>query len=403
MATIRVQDLSDARLVADVAARLAVPREAPADSFVLHAPLELAARAALLPMVKPSARAAARAHIAELGDKFERADPVRCEHRGTEFGSLQEAAAVLAAAIHRGDLDATDAAAEFLGKNALPTQLPALLGETVLHSLAAAAHGSIFLYLLPRVAPRGDGLVAMLRPLARELARGSALQLDWVRMRSRTPSDVSLMESIVATPQLGVPGSTFIFPIMHQAEANGLAARMLDGPSANGDLVGAARVLQRCAALTMLQEPLDHAPYGWTHCLTMTQGTLGIATACSDPRDAIAVAATYVFGFRAALAQRPLVAGYEPERPSTLDSRSALDRTPQEAAAAVWYANGEELQMLASECISRAATHEDAHLVKYTLACLDAAAFDRSRSRLYLAAMAHLNAFWNQHPTGVGL
>ena len=48
--------LSDAELCEGVAGLLAVPRRAPADSFVLHAPLELLARTALLPLVHPASR-----------------------------------------------------------------------------------------------------------------------------------------------------------------------------------------------------------------------------------------------------------------------------------------------------------------------------------------------------------
>ena len=43
----------DAALVGYVADRVREPREQPADSFVLHAPLELLARTALLPWVSP--------------------------------------------------------------------------------------------------------------------------------------------------------------------------------------------------------------------------------------------------------------------------------------------------------------------------------------------------------------
>ena len=41
-----------------------------------------------------------------------------------------------------------------------------------------------------------------------------------------------------------------------------------------------------------------------------------------------------------------------------------------------------------------AATHHDAHLVKYTLACLDAAEADPSARRLHLAAAATLAGWW---------
>jgi hypothetical protein len=64
-------DPSDATLVDTAAATLAVPRSAPADSFVLHAPLELLARAALLPMVEPAGRGSARDRVRALAAAFD--------------------------------------------------------------------------------------------------------------------------------------------------------------------------------------------------------------------------------------------------------------------------------------------------------------------------------------------
>src|SRR5918993_2087971 len=58
---------SDRRLAAAVGEVVAVPKEAPADSFVLHAPLELLARVGLLPAVRPEAREAARQRLVWLG------------------------------------------------------------------------------------------------------------------------------------------------------------------------------------------------------------------------------------------------------------------------------------------------------------------------------------------------
>src|SRR5690349_12065372 len=58
-----LDQLSDVQLAAHAAATIRVPRAAPADSFVLHAPLELIARAALLPRVRP---ARSEEHTSEL-------------------------------------------------------------------------------------------------------------------------------------------------------------------------------------------------------------------------------------------------------------------------------------------------------------------------------------------------
>jgi hypothetical protein len=46
-----------------------------------------------------------------------------------------------------------------------------------------------------------------------------------------------------------------------------------------------------------------------------------------------------------------------------------------------------------------ASHHHDAHLVKYTLACIDAAASDPEQRRLYLAAAASLSGWWAQQPS----
>ena len=395
--------ISDARLVRDVARAIQLPREPAANSFVLHAPLELAARSALLPMIRPSARGAAHERIRSMVDEWQAFGPPMEPAAPREYESLAAAANELNVAIGAGDMDLADTAAQFLGVHAQPDQLQQLLATSVLPSLAAAAHGSIFLYLLPRVAPRGDGSTAMIRPLARELARGVGLQLTWVANRHSASSrhsgpsgKPSLLTAIAGAPRLGYPGSNFIFPIMHQAEHAGNAAEVLTDAVAGSSLTTAATTLLRIAAWSMLQEGPDEARYGWSHCLTMTQGALGVARSCADPSDAVAVAATYVYGFRAALAQNDLRSGYAPERPTIHFEREAMGAPPDVAAAVMFHASDTQREELIEECVTRAAVHEDAHLVKYTLACLDAAAFDRQQSALYLSAMAHLNALWHQ-------
>ena len=51
----------------------------------------------------------------------------------------------------------------------------------------------------------------------------------------------------------------------------------------------------------MLQDDPAHAPYGWTHCLTLAQAAAIWPPATDNPLRAVAVAATHVVGFRAAL------------------------------------------------------------------------------------------------------
>ncbi len=149
----------------------------------------------------------------------------------------------------------------------------------------------------------------------------------------------------------------------------------------------------------MLLEPGDHAPYGWSHCLTMPQAVLGLAGTV-DPSTALAVASTYVVGFRSALAVNPLEPVFPTDDPG-LALAEALDAGPAVAAAAVWHLPEPATADVVTELVTRASVQRDAHLVKYTLACLDAASTDRSHARLYLAAAASLNGWWAQLTSGM--
>ena len=250
---------------------------------------------------------------------------------------------------------------------------------------------------MPRVAPRGELTGELLRPLAREVARNSDWRLRWFMERDPVgpASADALFSALQATPRLGVPGSDFIYPLMSQVRAPGVAAALLGGVTSL-DVEAAARVILRAAALSMLQEPGDHAPYGWSHCLTMPQAVLGVARSCADPSVAIAVAATYVVGFRAALAVRPLDARWVPDDRG-ITVATALETDPDQAAAAVWHAPVDAARGDRHALATRASTHHDAHLVKYTLACLDAANAHPEDARLYLSAAASLHGWWTEH------
>jgi hypothetical protein len=76
---------------------------------------------------------------------------------------------------------------------------------------------------------------------------------------------------------------------------------------------------------------------------------------------------------------------------------TALETDPDQASASVWHAAVEQLPAIATLLATRASTHHDAHLVKYTLACLDAANTHREDARLYLSAAACLHGWWTEH------
>jgi hypothetical protein len=387
---------TDAELADLVAAQIARPRADAADSFVLHAPLEALARTALLGYLPSSQRAAARERLAWVGDTYEAWGPPADEVASEQFDDAQHATAHLVSAIRHGDLDETDIAATWLASWLTPVQLTTALADIVVPRLSAAGHGSIFLFQLSRIAPRSLVAGTMLRGLARELARYPTWRLTWHERREPGLSrDGDLTEVLLAPRPPGDPGSSFIFPTMSTTEKSGLAAELLDRPLRGVRVRDAERQLLRVAASSMLQDDPDHAPYGWSHCLTMPQAVLGVAHEMSDPAEGVAVAATYVLGFRSTISRGAIDVDWVPEQPAG-DVLDALDAPPSAAAAAAWHAEQDDVDLVWQRLVSRAAVHEDAHLAKYTLACLDATRTDPEQAPLYRAAAAYLGAWWAQ-------
>ncbi|HEV7733237.1 MAG TPA: hypothetical protein VGR62_13790 [Candidatus Binatia bacterium] len=389
--------LSDVRLIGAVADVVATPRRDPADSFVLHAPLELAARAALLPWIDPARRDRARLRLVAIAAEYEAFGPPPPAPVPAEFDTLATAAARLVEAIDRGELDDADGAASWLGRHARPDELRSLLADDLIPRLGAAAHAPIFLYLLPRVGPRGELRGDLLRGLVRELGREPSARLRWIDApRERHGgSAAALADALRAVPAVDEPASFFIEPVMASVDGTGVAMQVLARALPELTIDEAAPIILRTAAWAMLSEPTVHAAYGWSHCLTMPQGVLGVAHAYTDPARAIAVAATFVVGFRATMGRRPLLSS-PPRHQPPMPWREALAVDPEVAAAAVWHAPDAALPHVTTELATRASLHRDAHLVKYTLACLDATAYDPSQRRLYLAAAAALGAWWAQ-------
>jgi hypothetical protein len=205
-------------------------------------------------------------------------------------------------------------------------------------------------------------------------------------------TETSLTRALARTPQLGLPGTDFIFPIVHQVDANGVAHDLIN-PAVPADIAAACRATLRVAARSMLEDDPHFAAYGWTHCLTLPQAIFEIVPWLPDAHRAAAVAATYVVGFRAAEGSHDVDAAWVPE-PTAVDPLDALAAEPALAAASWYHASDAVLAETLPELIGRAAAHEDAHLVKYTLACLAAAERDRGQRSLYLAAAASLVAWW---------
>jgi hypothetical protein len=236
--------------------------------------------------------------------------------------------------------------------------------------------------------------------MARELARHPDWRLTWFEGRGPAPSDVTrsaeaLVDALRRPASPGPLDVNSIYPTMHLTESSGLAAEVLAPVLAGVDRAAASRALLRVAALSMLQDDPAEAPYGWSHCLTMPHGLLSVAALSSRPDDVLAVAATYVLGFRATQGTIDLDPHWAPGPPS-VEWTEALDGEPDLASAGAWHAPLADRPALSSLLAGRAAAHEDAHLAKYTLACLQIADADPAFAHGYLAAAAFLGAWWRQ-------
>jgi hypothetical protein len=177
---------------------------------------------------------------------------------------------------------------------------------------------------------------------------------------------------------------------MHLVDASGLAAELLAGPVAQLPLDEARRQLLRIAAMSMLQDDPSNAPSGWSHCLTMPQATLAIAPRVANPRRTVAIAATYVLGFRATQSRNEIDLDWQPPRPR--DGLGLFDDDAEHAVAVAWHTDDPD--DIVRRLATHAAAHRDAHLAKYTLACLHAAHDDPSAAAMYRAASARLAIWW---------
>jgi hypothetical protein len=77
-----------------------------------------------------------------------------------------------------------------------------------------------------------------------------------------------------------------------------------------------------------------------------------------------------------------------------MDLTEALVHSPRAAASVAWFARQDERPRIDQTIATDAAIRNDAHLVKYTWACLEAAAQDPTHAALFRAAAACLCSIW---------
>lgn len=375
-------DVSDDDLVAAVAEVLSVPRVGVPNSFVLHAPLELVARARLLPIVAPSEREEARQRIREIADKYESFGPgigsghldQTREPAGGAYDSARDRASALLEAVLSGDLDETDRKAVALVSGDVPggvsvAEILEVLVPGLAASTAAAGHAPILFRFLFELGDRAGPFLALLRPVALALALDPEWRMRWFdvdRERCSQPAETdsrALGAVLSSTYGLLEPESTSIHPQMMEAEQSGVARRLL-GPVLGGNNEASAVEVCRVAALSMIYDTAERAHFGWTHCLTMPYALLSLRRYEAWDGQMLAIAATEVLAFRGAQGTVEL-GGHD---------------------AMLTGVDDDEYGRRRAGLVAEAAVSDDAHFVKYVENVLVAARWDREAADLYLCA-----------------
>ena len=252
--------------------------------------------------------------IAELADRYAAAgDPVDAPRPAGARASPEQAASRLLDAVRAGELDEVDALAASLLPTVSPAEAVGLLGEGLVTSLAAAGHAPIGFALLGRVRPMltadpAAWPAAQHRPaarlagaLARRRARPSG---DARRLYDARAGDAHARAALAATSSI---------PLMSQVQDRGVAAELLAPVLADRfDTAAAARTLTGWPRGAWCTTTPARRPTGGRHALTMPQAVMALAGAGVTPRTALAVAATFTLGFRAAHGTVELPEAIEP-------------------------------------------------------------------------------------------
>jgi hypothetical protein len=397
-----VASLGDGELVDLCAQAIARPKhERNGNSFVLHAPLELLARAALLRLVSPEVRAVARRRVAEIAVRYANAGEEVVFSR-YEFSDANAAIGALIQAITEGNQATAHNAARYLLTRKNQDEMRGLLIDRIAPMLGAAGHSPILLAEWSR-APGSSPSCAQLLLAPLHYASGSpASRLSWVDAvewietaikHTSDEADGSLLWQALQKPVKILSASDSIAPTLLAADSSPEMIARLREPLSALALPVIEKVLLRVAAQSMLQDDPEQAPYGWTHCLTLPLALLANRDVSSNPRRLCAIAATYVYAFRATMSKVVIEPDWQPDAISRDES---VDDTPQTAAALAFHVADNERQALRTQLANDAAKHRDAHVAKYTVACFDAATRDPEFTRHYLAAAAYLGAWWRK-------
>jgi hypothetical protein len=402
-------ELSDAELFDQVGPIVARPPVRGLTSFTLHAPLEVMARYGLMRLVVPSDRELARLQIVASAAVYgHQVDLMPDPARAYSFPDTNTAAGELASAFTSGDADGMEAMVLSIASQFGTKSLVNLLTPLALPTLTGASHSHIGLWLLLRHAePAGVENASLLRASARALAADPTGQMKSFQGMSiegtrhlKTPPEQVCEEILdkLADPAKGTLCGQSIRELVEAGEKTGnvdtLFGDFIRHDLSQPQIDAAFRAVLRVSAHSMLQDDLDQAKFGWSHCLNLPQSAFGLSSVTTNRRLALAAALVWIVAYRSVLSDRALDLGWHPQPIKDASVLEALQTSPAAAASRVWQAPDRELSAIRRILATEASIRNDVHLVKYTRACLDMGAFDPEHVRLYLAAAAHLCAVW---------
>ncbi len=397
-----LESFSDRELFRAAASIVAKPKLA-LSSFTMHAPLEVMARYTLLPLVSPADRELARIQLVATVAHYE----ARGEAAPSAFQKLPtmrttEAVAQLRRALQEGNVELADALCLRLADDCgLPAALDSI-ADLCLRTLTGAGHTHIGLMLTARMwSEVGPSALSLARTGLRMLAQAPNLNLRPVTRHSTLDNPEKELEARLSkVPALGGNLSRGLSGIMRTVEDTGLVDEIVGDALLSSEdsesCEGALRAVCRIAAYSMLADNQEVAKYGWSHCLTIPQAAWALTRflpARTFARQAAHSATTWVIGHRATLGNGNLNLQLQFPEPAW-ELSEALAHSPAAAAAAAWHASPDERPAIVRTLATEAAIQNDAHLVKYTFACLEAATQDPSHAHLFHAAAAYLCSLW---------
>jgi hypothetical protein len=324
------------------------------------------------------------------------------------FPDANTAAGELASTFTSGDADGMEAMVLSIALQFGTKSLVNLLTPLALPTLTGASHSHIGLWLLLRHAePAGVQDASLLRAAARALAADPTGQMKSFQGMSiegtqplRTPPEQVCKEILdkLADPAKGSLGGQSIRELVEAGEKTGnvdtLFGDVIRHDLSQPQIDAAFRAMLRVSAHSMLQDDLEQAKFGWSHCLNLPQSAFGLSSVTTNCKLALAAALVWTVAYRSVLSDRALDLSWHPQPIKHASVLEALQTSPAAAASRVWHAPDGELSAIRRILATEASIRNDIHLVKYTRACLDMGTFDPEHVRLYLAAAAHLCAVW---------